>query len=45
MRELNLSEIEEVNGGWRGLMWFVFSEALRVEDWGTASYEDMMLAP
>jgi hypothetical protein len=45
MRELNVSEIEQVNGGLRGLGWFLFSAALSVDDWGSASYEDMMLAP
>jgi hypothetical protein len=45
MRELNVNEIEEVNGGMRGLSWFLFTLGLGVDDWGSASYEDMMTAP
>jgi hypothetical protein len=55
MRELNVNEVQEVNGG-NKLVEFVVSyvaskvvdavlDAAGDIDWGTASYEDMMLAP
>ena len=48
MRELNVNEIEEVNGGWGWLWSGLAYDALKWgarQDWGTASYEDMMIAP
>ena len=48
MRELSVNEIEEVNGGLRWLWAGLAYDALKwgaSQDWGTASYEDMMLAP
>lgn len=51
MRELNVSEMEEVNGGNKAaefLLSYIGGKILDAAmdiDWGTASYEDMMLAP
>ncbi|MGB0938742.1 MAG: hypothetical protein ACPGTQ_14885 [Colwellia sp.] len=48
MRELSLNEVEDVNGGLRWLMGSIAYDALKwgvSQDWGTASYEDMMIAP
>ncbi|WP_182440183.1 hypothetical protein [Colwellia sp. RSH04] len=49
MRELNVNEIEQVVGGGMGWLWGGLAyDAVKwgaSQDWGTASYEDMMLAP
>jgi hypothetical protein len=48
MRELNVSEIKEVNGGnWiiNSMIYDAGKWLLSQKDWGTASYADMMVAP
>ncbi len=49
MRELNVNELEEINGGFvSGLGWYLAGKLIDAAldaDWGEASYEDMMIAP
>lgn len=51
MRELNVNEIEQVEGGggasWilEALIYDAGKWLLSHDDWGTASYEAMMIAP
>ena len=45
MRELNLNEIKAVNGGyWQRLALGLVTLAMNT-NWGSASYDDMMVAP
>lgn len=51
MRELSINEIEQVNGGFLWSMPRIFMGALsawriaNTTNWGTASYDDMRVAP